>query len=79
MARMGWHGLVALLLLQVVPMAATAVRAQIPTDTVKHLGVASCAGNNCHGAVEPVKNSSVPQNEYPVSYTHLTLPTICSV
>jgi len=29
-----------------------------------HLGVASCAGNNCHGAVERLKGSSVPQNEY---------------
>jgi Cytochrome c554 and c-prime len=29
-----------------------------------HLGVASCAGNNCHGAVEPLKTSRVAQNEY---------------
>ncbi|HEX3865052.1 MAG TPA: multiheme c-type cytochrome [Stellaceae bacterium] len=29
-----------------------------------HLGVASCAGNNCHGAVEPFKTSRVMQNEY---------------
>src|SRR4029077_5302020 len=29
-----------------------------------HLGVASCAGNNCHGAVEPFKTSRVAQNEY---------------
>lgn len=31
-----------------------------------HLGVATCAGNNCHGAVERLKGSSVPQNEYPI-------------
>jgi len=29
-----------------------------------HLGVASCAGNNCHGAVQPAKASRVAQNEY---------------
>ena len=29
-----------------------------------HLGVASCAGNNCHGAVTRLKGSSVAQNEY---------------
>ena len=29
-----------------------------------HLGVASCAGNNCHGAVEPFPNSRVAQDEY---------------
>jgi hypothetical protein len=29
-----------------------------------HIGVASCAGNNCHGAVQPLRNSHVDQNEY---------------
>ena len=29
-----------------------------------HLGVASCAGNNCHGAIQPFKTSRVAQNEY---------------
>ena len=29
-----------------------------------HIGVASCAGNNCHGAVQPLKSSHVDQNEY---------------
>jgi hypothetical protein len=29
-----------------------------------HLGVLSCAGSTCHGAVEPWKNSTVLQNEY---------------
>ena len=30
----------------------------------RHLGVQSCDGNNCHGAVEPLPKSRVPQNEY---------------
>ena len=42
-------------------------RAQAPTappaDGV-HLGVASCAGSTCHGAVQPLKGSVVAQNEY---------------
>ncbi len=29
-----------------------------------HLGVTSCAGSTCHGAVEPFKGSNVLQNEY---------------
>jgi hypothetical protein len=29
-----------------------------------HLGVASCAGSSCHGALEPWSNSTVKQNEY---------------
>ena len=33
-------------------------------DNVTHLGVQSCAGNNCHGAVRPLPNSHVPQDEY---------------
>jgi hypothetical protein len=34
-----------------------------PLDAV-HLGVASCAGSTCHGAVQPLKGSSVKQDEY---------------
>lgn len=34
----------------------------IAEDT--HLGVASCAGSSCHGALEPWTNSTVLQNEY---------------
>jgi hypothetical protein len=33
-------------------------------DDGKHLGVASCAGNNCHGAAKPVAGVRIPQNEY---------------
>jgi Cytochrome c554 and c-prime len=34
-----------------------------PSDSV-HLGVASCAGSTCHGAVQRLKGSSVAQDEY---------------
>ncbi len=43
--------------------AATPALAQAQGD-VTHLGVQSCAGNNCHGAVRPLPNSHVPQDEY---------------
>jgi hypothetical protein len=33
-------------------------------DDAVHIGVHSCAGNNCHGAVQPVGASRVPQDEY---------------
>jgi Cytochrome c554 and c-prime len=33
-------------------------------DDAIHIGVQSCAGNNCHGAVQPIGASRVPQNEY---------------
>ncbi len=45
------------------PAAAQAAAPARPTDSV-HLGVASCAGSTCHGAVERLKGSSVAQNEY---------------
>ena len=39
--------------------------AQAPAGDGAHLGVASCAGDNCHGrAGEPVKGARVLQNEY---------------
>jgi hypothetical protein len=38
--------------------------AQLRGDDGIHLGVASCAGNNCHGATERSEGSSVAQNEY---------------
>ena len=37
---------------------------QTMTSDAKHLGVQSCAGNNCHGAVTRLPNSHVPQDEY---------------
>jgi Cytochrome c554 and c-prime len=30
----------------------------------KHLGVKSCSGDNCHGAIKPAEHSAVMQNEY---------------
>lgn len=33
-------------------------------DGATHLGVASCAGSNCHGAKERLDGSAVQQNEY---------------
>jgi hypothetical protein len=45
-------------------LAAAEAGAQPQGDDGVHLGVASCAGNNCHGAVERLKGSSVAQNEY---------------
>lgn len=43
---------------------ATPGLAQTMSSDAKHLGVQSCAGNNCHGAVKPLPGSHVPQNEY---------------
>jgi hypothetical protein len=44
--------------------ALVVVAAPVRADDAVHLGVQSCAGNNCHGAVQPIGNSRVPQNEY---------------
>ena len=45
-------------------LAAGPAPAQIPTSEHAHLGVASCSGGNCHGAIERPPGSSVPGNEY---------------
>ena len=34
------------------------------TEDTAHLGVASCAGSSCHGALEPWQNSTVAQKEF---------------
>jgi hypothetical protein len=34
------------------------------SDDDMHLGVATCAGSTCHGAIEPFANSPVLQNEF---------------
>lgn len=39
-------------------------RAQSQAPPSVHLGVASCSGGNCHGAMERPKGSAVPGNEY---------------
>lgn len=41
-------------------LAAGAARA----DDARHIGVASCAGDNCHGAAKRFPNSTVAQDEY---------------
>lgn len=44
-------------------LAAAPAGAQAPNDGM-HLGVATCAGNNCHGSVQRSPGSYVAQNEY---------------
>ena len=39
-----------------------------------HLGVASCAGDNCHGATERRAGSSVAQNEYLILFYRRQFP-----
>ena len=34
------------------------------SDPLRHIGVVSCAGDNCHGAVKRFPNSAVAQDEY---------------
>ena len=46
--------------------AASSVHADDPSNHATHLGVASCAGSNCHGALMPLKNTSVGQDEYEI-------------
>ena len=64
-----WRGLaataavLALCLLPPVPAGAQ------PPHAAIHLGVASCAGSNCHGAAHRSKGSAVPQNEY-LTWSH---------
>ncbi|MSP50904.1 MAG: hypothetical protein EXQ91_00695 [Alphaproteobacteria bacterium] len=46
-------------------LAWAAVGQQLPSQSKDvHLGVASCAGSTCHGAVTPWKDANVQQNEY---------------
>ena len=44
------------------------VRAEVLIEPQKavdmHLGVVTCAGNTCHGATAPLKDSRVQQNEF---------------
>jgi hypothetical protein len=52
-----------------VALAASVAWAQEATQlpfksTAVHLGVSSCAGSSCHGALEPWPNSTVQQNEF---------------
>lgn len=45
--------------------AASSQAAPLPlVDKRVHMGVATCAGSTCHGAVEPWKGSNIKQNEF---------------
>lgn len=51
--------------LAVLGLAGTAAAQTLPQNASDiHLGVGSCAGSTCHGAVTPWRNSTVLQNEY---------------
>jgi hypothetical protein len=62
-------------------IVATGGQAEVQSrgDDSIHLGVASCAGNNCHGATERSQGSSVAQNEYLIGrkLTSTTAPIPC--
>jgi hypothetical protein len=45
-------------------MLAASAAAQIPADDGTHLGVTSCASDNCHGRVKPLDRVRVQQDEY---------------
>jgi hypothetical protein len=70
--RPAWHSLICTVLLVIAAAVAGDAAAQgqgnapaqtAPDDGI-HLGVASCAGSTCHGAVKPAANSGVAQDEY---------------
>jgi hypothetical protein len=58
------RGLAALMLAGLLATPAMAQEATPQQAADVHLGVASCAGSTCHGAVEPWRDSTVLQNEY---------------
>lgn len=69
--RVGWDMRVARLALATAasiaawPLAASAQDLKIPLYAADaHVGVTSCGGSTCHGAVEPFKGSNVLQNEF---------------
>ena len=66
MTRIGVLGLAGLFAwgLAAAPIEARAQAPTAPPADGVHLGVASCAGSTCHGAVQPLKGSVVAQNEY---------------
>jgi hypothetical protein len=46
------------------PLAVFAADRGADGSADKHLGVASCAGNTCHGSTRPFKDSRIKQDEY---------------
>ena len=63
-AALGWLRIAAAVMCGVAAAGQAAAQAPASSDDAVHLGVASCAGSTCHGAVQPLKGSSVAQNEY---------------
>ncbi|MBL6749409.1 MAG: hypothetical protein ISP90_02760 [Nevskia sp.] len=57
----GWAGAV---LCITFAWCAAAIAAEPAPAADKHLGVASCAGSTCHGAVRPFADSPIRQDEY---------------
>ena len=46
-------------------ISATAQSQSLPfIDKDVHMGVATCAGSTCHGAIEPLKGINILQNEF---------------
>jgi hypothetical protein len=64
MTRIGMLSLAGLLACGLATAAVEAAAQTAAAADGVHLGVASCAGSTCHGAVQPLKGSSVAQNEY---------------
>src|SRR4051812_14443910 len=52
------------LLLAALPCGAADIPALPFTNPAIHLGVSSCAGSSCHGALQPWPESTVRQNEF---------------
>ena len=59
--QLGFCGLVAFGLLGAMAHAAPPMPFE---DQWQHIGVATCAGSNCHGSQRPFDDSPVLQNEY---------------
>jgi hypothetical protein len=61
----GAPGLLAALGIAAAVAAGSAAAQTVPQfGDAAHLGVTTCAGSTCHGALEPFRNSNVAQNEY---------------
>ena len=58
-------GFMAAAIYVVLSLSALAAEAPLPiADKDSHMGVFSCAGSTCHGAVQPWQNANILQNEY---------------
>ncbi len=58
-------GFMAAVIYVVLSLGALAAEAPLPiADRDSHMGVFSCAGSTCHGAVQPWQNANILQNEY---------------